>query len=257
MTKIQYVHETWNPITGCTKISPGCQNCYAERMAKRMAGRFGYPKDDPFEGTFHRDKLDTPKKWKKPRRILVCSMGDIFLTGIFVYWIEEVLKIMASNPHHKYLLLTKRPWPLESIFLKSDPDHRTDPWEFDPICNQTDHLAVGVTAENQMCWDSRTAMLKKAPVKIKWVSIEPILDYIDMGNISWLSWVVVGGETGRDARETNARWIIDIVGQCDRQGVPVYVKGMGAKPTKHEFNDFVTANRQIPDCLLSPWEKEA
>lgn len=112
-TKIEWCDATWSPITGCTKISPGCANCYAERMSKRLAGRCGYPKDEPFRVTLHPDKLEQPFRWRKPRRIFVCSMGDLFHDGAFVDYpdgefIDKIFAVMAFNPQHTFQLLTKR-----------------------------------------------------------------------------------------------------------------------------------------------------
>ena len=108
-TKIEWTQETWNPVTGCSKISPGCANCYAERMAKRLKGRFGYPADDPFKVTFHSDRLDQPLKWRKPRMIFVCSMGDLFHEDVKDTQIIDVFDAMNDAKWHQYLILTKRP----------------------------------------------------------------------------------------------------------------------------------------------------
>ena len=107
-TKIEWCEETWNPVTGCTKVSEGCRNCYAERMAKRLAGRAGYPADDPFAVTLHPDRLDQPLHWKKPRRVFVCSMGDLFHEDVPHDFIMDVMLTTAEYPEHTYIIVTKR-----------------------------------------------------------------------------------------------------------------------------------------------------
>ena len=120
-TKIEWAEASWSPITGCTPISEGCQNCYAKRMATRLKGRFGYPKDDPFRVTFHPDRLYEPLKWKKPRTIFVCSMGDLFHESVTEWqWIEifDVMRRCITNGGgvgHKFLILTKRPWTMKMV----------------------------------------------------------------------------------------------------------------------------------------------
>ena len=141
-TKIGWCDETWNAITGCHKISPACDNCYAEKMAKRLGGRFGYPKDNPFQVTFHPDKLEEPFKWKKPRKIFVTSMGDLFHEDVQDSWLDLVFQTMVQcHPMgHKFLLLTKRPENIlnnpNTMRLLQQNLHRNFIW-------------VGVTVENQ------------------------------------------------------------------------------------------------------------
>lgn len=116
MTKIEWATDSWNPITGCTPISEGCVNCYARRMAYRLKGRFGYPADDPFKVTFHPDKLDQPFRWRKPRRIFVCSMGDLFHSDVETEWRDSVLRTIALSSRHTFMVLTKRPGQMLEYF---------------------------------------------------------------------------------------------------------------------------------------------
>jgi protein gp37 len=125
-TKIEWCDETWNPITGCTPISEACEHCYAKRMANRLRGRFGYPKDEPFRITLHPDRLDQPLRWKKPRMIFVCSMGDLFHEDIPAKSIIDCLSIMAEAWHHTFLILTKRPERAKEIF--THPTVANDVW---------------------------------------------------------------------------------------------------------------------------------
>lgn len=123
-TGIEWCDSVWNPITGCSKISEGCQNCYAERMAKWLAGRYGYPKDDPFKVTFHPDQLEQPLKWKKSRRIFTCSMSDIFHDDVRDEWIDKILLIILLSQEHTFILLTKRPEIMKAYFCNPETPHR-------------------------------------------------------------------------------------------------------------------------------------
>ena len=115
-TKIDWADKVWNPVTGCTKISDGCKNCYAERMSKRLAGRYGYPADKPFRVTLHPEKLDEPLKWKTPQKVFVCSMGDLFHEDMPIGILGAFFNIIANTPQHTYIILTKRPERMK-IFL--------------------------------------------------------------------------------------------------------------------------------------------
>ena len=122
--------KTWNPVTGCTKISAGCQHCYAERMSKRLAGRFGYPADEPFRVTLHPDKIDKPLHWKKPRKVFVCSMGDLFHEDVPDEFIDKVFAVMALSPRHTFQVLTKRPDRMAGYMAgdwKQNPGQRSRP----------------------------------------------------------------------------------------------------------------------------------
>lgn len=200
-TKIEWAEETWNPITGCTPISEGCQNCYARRMAKRLAGRCGYPFENPFKVTLHPDKLEQPLRWKKPRMIFVCSMGDLFHKDVPFDQISQVFDVMCSwrwptkeaecsgdaslleDPGHTFMVLTKRPeripewlswlglyWPGDSpvnINLEAEGHFGK-------------HIWFGVTAENQARADERIPILLQIPAAVRFVSVEPMLGPVDL-----------------------------------------------------------------------------
>jgi protein gp37 len=198
MSKIKWTNVTWNPVTGCTKISPGCHHCYAEKMAKRLGGRFGYPKNNPFEpGTIHYDKLNAPLFWNKPSKIFVCSMGDLFHDAVPDDIIRGVLDVCHISPRHTFQILTKRPERMVG-----------DQFIF------PDNAWVGVTAENQEYWDSRTPILRQVQAKIRFVSLEPLLSNINMGDISWLQWAIAGSESGIKARPMDENWVRNIRDQC-------------------------------------------
>lgn len=224
-TKIEWTDETWNPITGCTPTSEGCQNCYAKRMATRLRGRYGYPKDNPFKVTFHPDRLAQPLKWKKPRRIFVCSMGDLFHKSVPNLTIDLIWEKMKKCPKHTFLILTKRPERLLKDYDNSDP---------------LPNVWLGVTAENQARADERIPMLLQIPAAVRFVSLEPLLGPVDftdrpldpestMGewsDLDQLNWVIVGGESGPGARRMRIDWVRSVRDQCQEAGVPFFFKQM-------------------------------
>ena len=226
-TKIQWAQESWNPISGCTKISDGCKNCYAERMAKRLAGRFGYPADEPFRVTLHPDRLEQPLKWKKPRRIFVCSMSDFFHPLIPLEFQAKVFRIVEQCPQHTFLFLTKR---TEQLDL------------FNRACGWPDlpNAWLGVTAENQEQADKRIPLLLQTPAAVRFVSCEPLLGPLDISNLgvvrrytesrgaSWsehqIDWIIVGCESGPRRRFMALDWARMIAAQCATANVPVFIK---------------------------------
>ena len=172
-TKIEWATETWNPVTGCTSISEGCEHCYAARMAKRLAGRGGYPKGDPFRpGICHIDKLSKPLKIKKPSLIFVCSMGDLFHEAVSESIIDEILDVIAACPQHIFIMLTKRPQNIERKLYASTPEcgcRHLGGGDYLP------NVWLGVTAENQARADERIPILLSIPAAVRFVSIEPML----------------------------------------------------------------------------------
>lgn len=236
-TKIEWATHTWNPVTGCTPISEGCEHCYAARMAKRLAGRCGYPKDDPFRpGTFHADKLNDPLKIKTPSMIFVCSMGDLFHESVDVDVIFKIFEVIDKASHHTYLLLTKRPETMRSFF------EITGEWDQSLWPN----LWLGVTAENQARADERIPILLSIPAAVRFVSVEPMLGPVDLNRAGaiWadmngsirpeyqqpcrtIDWVICGGETGPGARPMHPDWARSLRDQCKSASVPFFFKSMG------------------------------
>lgn len=249
-TKIEWTDETWNPITGCTPISEGCQNCYAKRMANRLKGRYGYDKDNPFKVTLHPDKLDEPLKWKKPRMIFVCSMGDLFHEDVPTTFIDQVLEIIAACPQHTFLALTKRP---ENLKHKIYGTTEENPYRQLGGGDYLSNLWLGVTAENQQRADERIPMLLQIPAVKRFVSIEPMLGpvrfktekemyeeaagmglenmFFSFNNINpngiGLDWTICGGETGPGARPMHPDWARSLRDQCHAAGVPFFFKQWG------------------------------
>ncbi len=236
-TKIEWADKVWNPITGCSPISEGCNNCYARRMANRLKGRCGYPADDPFRVMAHFGRVQEPLGWKKPKRVFVCSMGDLFHKDVNFFWIDEVFEYMLRAPHHTYMVLTKRPQRLyewcDSTGNRSELLQRSRAW-------------IGVTAENQKRADERTPILLQIPAAVRFVSVEPMLGPVDFDEIkigcahrplycacsadcdhAKLDWVISGGETGAGARPMHPDWARSLRDQAVSAGVPFFFKGWG------------------------------
>jgi len=240
-TKIEWAEKSWNTITGCTKVSEGCKNCYAERMAKRLAGRYGYPKDAPFRVTFHPDRLDQPLRWKKPSTIFVCSMGDLFHESVEPRDIDAIFDVMFEAKQHTFLVLTKRPQNIQEKLYGI-----TEEWPCRELGggDYLPNVHIGVTVENQdAMW--RVGELLKIPAAGRWVSVEPMLGPVDLYPAfcgfqppSWgcgpdISGVVLGGESGPGARPMHPDWARDVRDQCADSGVPFMFKQYGAwRPTE-------------------------
>jgi protein gp37 len=251
-TKIEWADKRWNPITGCPgpKISPGCDHCYAERMAKRLAGRYGYDRQDPFSLHQHHDRWLEPLGIKKPSRIFVCSMGDLFHHGVFDFYIAWVFAVMAMCPQHTFMLLTKRPDRLRG-FIMDDSTYACDmrgnayqrmaaaagidrnmdglPW---PLPN----VWLGVTVCNQAEAKKQIPILLETPAAKRFVSVEPMLGPVDLtrlfprsdsGSADIIDWVICGGETGPRARPMHPGWPRALRDQCLDTGVPFLFKGNG------------------------------
>ena len=168
-TKIEWADKVWNPVTGCTPISEGCEHCYAERMAKRLAGRFGYPEDEPFRVTYHEDKLTEPSSWKSPKRVFVCSMADLFHEDVSFDYLYRVFSVMGECPQHTFMILTKRPERMKAFF----DGHQ--------ILDYIPYVWLGVTCENQARADERIPILLQIPAAVRFVSLEPMLGPVDLG----------------------------------------------------------------------------
>ena len=225
MTKIEWANETWNPITGCTPISEGCENCYAKRMANRLRGRFGYPKDEPFKpGTTHNNITHKPFSLTKPKKIFVCSMGDMFHEHVDWNHLFNVWQSMGMIKRHTYLILTKRPENAKRHLLGDLAFHlQRQSW-----CNvwPLDNVWFGVTAENQKRYDERWSILgNDIPSKLKFVSIEPALEYVNIDIFApWPDWVIWGPETGPGKRPYKDEWAESVYEQCREKNIPFFDK---------------------------------
>lgn len=237
-TKIEWVTnpngtmgETWNPVTGCTPKSEGCQNCYARRMSKRLAGRCGYPKDDPFQVTLHPERLEEPLRWKKPRQVFVCSMSDIFHPDVPDEYIARVWETMNNASQHTFIVLTKRPQRMKEFLSRLGwyiHDRENEPAEARWGGKYTlKNVWIGVTAENQARADERIPVLLQIPAAKRFVSVEPMLGPVDLSYfINSLDWVICGGETGPGARPMHPDWVRSLRDQCQKAGTPFFLKSM-------------------------------
>jgi protein gp37 len=242
MTKIEWTDETWNPVTGCTKVSQGCKNCYAERTATRLAGRVGYPPaPHQFDVTLHHDRLNIPLRWRKPRRIFVNSMSDLFHPNVPCGFIDAVLEVIAACPQHTFQVLTKRPELIEEKlyrFCKENPARELGGGDYLP------NLQIGVSVENQETANERIPWLLKTLAAVRFVSYEPALGPVDFfkanGNVSgvnaapkfsWIAntgidWVIAGCESGLGARPAQDDWFRSVRDQCLSANVPFFLKQM-------------------------------
>jgi len=212
-TKIEWATATWNPITGCSPISDGCDNCYAKRMANRLKGRYGYPKKDPFKITFHENKLDQPIRWKKPRRIFVCSMSDIFHGNVTDEMRQSVLDVISKCEQHTFMILTKRSLALNAYFKnKAIPPN----------------LWLGVTVEKKNYLSKAIELSKVRYAPVRFISIEPCLGPINLyGMDGYIDWVILGGESGPNARPMKKEWARQIRDYCIDLGIPFFFKQWG------------------------------
>lgn len=249
-TKIEWATDTWNPITGCTHAgSPGCDNCYARRMAKRLAGRFGYPESPhEFDVTFHPDRLDEPLRWRKPRVVFVCSMGDLFHEGVETTALQETFTIMQTCNNHIFLVLTKRPRRMRDFLTWWLYPYRIGKQGGLGIMAVLPNVWLGVSVETQdQMW--RVVPLAGVPAAKHFVSFEPLLGPIDCANhISQLDGVIVGGESGPGARRIDADWVRSIRDRCVIANVPFTFKQWGGTDKK-------SAGRELDGVIWDqfPW----
>lgn len=210
-SSIEWTESTWNPLTGCTKISPGCKHCYAERMAKRLQG-MGQPRyANGFELTLHEDALALPLSWKKPQRIFVNSMSDMFHRDVPERFIQRAFEVMRRASWHQFQVLTKRSDRLA---------------ELSPSIDWPANVWMGVSVERQD-YLSRIDDLRSAGAVVKFLSLEPLLGPLRDLDLSGIHWVIVGGESGPGARPMDEAWVLDIRSRCRAAGVPFFFKQWG------------------------------
>jgi protein gp37 len=210
-TKIEWTDATWNPVRGCSKVSPGCKHCYAERFAERFRGVPWHPFKQGFDLRLVPEKLGEPLRVKKPQRIFVNSMSDLFHEGVPVEYIRQVFEVMNTANWHEYQVLTKRAERLENL---------------NGVIEWAPHIWMGVSVENSdYLW--RIDHLRRTNAHVKFLSIEPLLGPIRKLNLHGIDWVIVGGESGPGARPMNKEWVIDIRDQCVRSRVAFFFKQWG------------------------------
>ena len=214
---IEWTTSTWNPVTGCSKISSGCAHCWAERMSKRLAGRYGYPKNDPFRVTLHPDRLELPVHWRKSHMIFVCSMGDLFHKDVPDDFIFRVLDVIERCPGHTFQLLTKRD---QRLLEFSDQIERWPP-----------NVWAGVTVESKEN-EKRVDSLRKVDAAVRFLSCEPLLEDLSGIDLTGIGWVIAGGESGPGARLVRPEWVHSLRDRCLEKNVPFFFKQWGGRSKK-------------------------
>ena len=215
-TSIEWTNSTWNPVTGCHKISPGCKNCYAARLAPRLRA-MGNPRyANGFEVTLHSDLVELPTKWTKPKKIFVNSMSDLFHTEVPLDFIQSVFSTIVTANHHTFQVLTKRPEQALKMAVEL-------PWPT--------NLWMGVSVENSD-YLHRVDTLRQIPARTRFLSLEPLIGAIPNVDLSGIDWVIVGGESGPGARKIEEDWVRSIRDQCEESGVRFFFKQWGGTNKK-------------------------
>jgi protein gp37 len=219
---IEWTDATWNPVRGCTKVSPGCKHCYAETFAERFRGVPGHPYERGFDLRLVPEKLQEPLRWRQPRMIFVNSMSDLFHADVPTEYIVDVAQVMTAAKRHTFQVLTKRSERMRDL-LKVEL----------AFASQRSNIWWGVSVEDRKYGRPRIDHLRTAPASVRFLSIEPLLEDLGLIDLSGISWVIVGGESGRGARPMRASWVRSIRAQCRRAGVAFFFKQWGGV-RKHE-----------------------
>jgi protein gp37 len=244
-SRIEWTEATWNPTVGCTKISPGCKHCYAEAMAKRLCamGTVGY--ENEFRLTLLPDRLKEPQRRKKPTIYFVNSMSDLFHKNVPDEYVEKVFEVIERCPHHTFQVLTKRADRLATYF-----QHRTVP----------KNAWLGVSVEDRKYGLPRIDALRKVDVRIRFLSVEPLLEDLGKIDLTDIHWVIVGGESGPKARPMKREWVESIQQQCQKQGAQFFFKqwggwGVDGKRRSKKANGRLLRGRvwdQMPELNIQP-----
>jgi protein gp37 len=215
-SKIEWTDATWNPVRGCTKISPGCKHCYAERFSERFRGVKGHPFEQGFDLRLVPHKLGEPLRWSEPRMIFVNSMSDLFQDGVPIEYISRVAATMQLARWHTYQVLTKRAERMRELL--SGPLQEAA---------REEHIWWGVSVEDRKYGLPRIADLQAAPASVRFLSVEPLLEDLGKIPLEGISWVIVGGESGPGARPMKEAWVVSVREQCKAAGVPFFFKQWG------------------------------
>jgi protein gp37 len=213
---IEWTDATWNPVRGCTKISPGCKHCYAETFAERFRGVKGHPYEEGFDLKLVPEKLLEPFSWRSPKLVFVNSMSDLFQEGVPDEYIEAVCSVMVTAKWHTFQVLTKRSARMRELL--------TGPLRF---AAEQDHIWWGVSVEDKKYGLPRIGQLQETPARVRFLSIEPLLEDLGRFDLSGISWTIVGGESGPGARPMQEAWVISIRDQCRESRVPFFFKQWG------------------------------
>jgi len=254
-SKIEWTDATWNPVRGCTKISPGCKHCYAEVFAERFRGVQGHPYERGFDPRLVPDKLGEPLRWQTPKMIFVNSMSDLFHDDVPDEYIEAVAKVMVKAKWHTYQILTKRSARMANL-LHSRLS----------FAAAESHIWWGVSVENRKHGLPRLSDLQAAPAAVRFLSVEPLLEGLGQLNLDGIHWVIVGGESGNGARPLKKEWVTEVRDQCRSTGIPFFFKQWGGVRKKRAgreldgqtYNDFPARLPQpvSPLATAMQWARE-
>lgn len=242
-SSIEWTDATWNPVRGCTKISPGCAHCYAETFAERFRGVKGHPYEQGFDPRLVPEKLHEPERWPTPKMVFVNSMSDLFHESVPDEYIEAVARVMVGARWHTYQVLTKRSSRMRTLL----ETHLAF-----AACEQ--HIWWGVSVENKQHGLPRISELRSSPGCVRFLSIEPLLESLGQLDFSGIHWVIVGGESGPGARPMRREWVVEIRRQCRQFGVPFFFKQWGGihKSKAGRLLDGRTYNEMPTAKLCSP-----
>jgi protein gp37 len=215
-SKIEWTDASWNPVRGCTKISPGCKHCYAETFAERFRGVSNHPYEQGFDLMLVPKKLAEPLRWNKPKMVFVNSMSDLFQDGVPTDYIRSVVDVMMLANWHIYQVLTKRSDRMSDL-LSNELSYAA----------QASHIWWGVSVEDRAYGVPRIGELQQTDVRVRFLSIEPLLESVGKLNLAGIHWVIVGGESGPRARPMKAEWVYEILAQCLASEVPFFFKQWG------------------------------
>jgi protein gp37 len=215
---IEWTEATWNPVTGCTKVSPGCDNCYAETFAERWRGIPGHAYENGFDLTLRPERLDQPLRWRRPRMIFVNSMSDLFHERVPLTFIKRVFEVMGAADHHTFQVLTKRPGRMASVLEQVQPSPLPNVW-------------LGTSIElDKFTW--RVDHVRRTPASVRFLSCEPLLGPLPSLDLQDVDWLIVGGESGVRARPMDAQWAADLRDRCIEEGVAFFFKQWGGRTAK-------------------------
>jgi protein gp37 len=241
-SKIEWTDATWNPVRGCTKISPGCKHCYAETFAERFRGVPGHPYEQGFDLRLVPEKLAEPLRWSAPKRVFVNSMSDLFHKDVPDDYIVSVVRVMLMADWHTYQVLTKRSERMRDL-LKTKLR----------FASKRSHIWWGVSVEDRRYGLPRIEHLRKAPARVRFLSVEPLLEGLETINLDGIHWVIVGGESGPGARPLRPEWVTSLRDQCLRARVPFFFKQWGGVQKSRMGRELEgRTHDELPQCQICP-----